>query len=123
MAFIGTPYGFIYNLILIINIFGGKIMDVDAKVTIIHVIGGIIAAFLSVKLTTGTIMGFGGETVAVLLGLVILYLCGQVSERLLGKEEVGGLKGWLWSGIVPYLAVWLVIWILLFNYNPIPPIQ
>jgi hypothetical protein len=123
MAFIGTPYGFIYNLILIINIFGGKIMDVDAKVTIIHVIGGLIAAILSVKLTTGTIIGFSGETVAVLLALVILYLCGQVSERLLGKEEVGGFKGWLWSGIVPFLFVWIVIWILLFNYNPIPPIQ
>jgi len=24
MAFIGTPYGFIYDKILIINIFGGK---------------------------------------------------------------------------------------------------
>ena len=98
-------------------------MDVDAKVTIIHVIGGLIAAILSVKLTTGTIIGFSGETVAVLLALVILYLCGQVSERLLGKEEVGGFKGWLWSGIVPFLFVWIVIWILLFNYNPIPPIQ
>ena len=98
-------------------------MDVDAKVTIIHVIGGLIAAILSVKLTTGTIIGFSGEIVAVLLALVILYLCGQVSERLLGKEEVGGFKGWLWSGIVPFLAVWLVVWILLFNYNPVPPVQ
>jgi|ERR1039457_3450100 hypothetical protein len=98
-------------------------MDVDAKVTIIHVIGGLIAAFLAFKLTTGSILGFSGETVAVLLAIVILYLCGQISERLLGKEEIGGFKGWLWSGIVPFLAVWLVVWILLFNYNPVPPVQ
>ncbi len=32
-------------------------MDVDAKVTIIHVIGGIIAALLSFALTTGLISG------------------------------------------------------------------
>ena len=31
-------------------------MDVDAKVTIIHVIGGIIAALLSFALTTGLIV-------------------------------------------------------------------
>ncbi len=98
-------------------------MDVDAKVTIIHVIGGLLAAFLSFILTTGSIIGFSGETIALLVALVILYLCGQVSERLLGKEEVGGFKGWLWSGIVPFLAVWLVVWILLFNYNPVPPVQ
>ena len=31
-------------------------MDVDAKVTIIHIVGGIIAALLSFALTTGLIM-------------------------------------------------------------------
>ena len=98
-------------------------MDVDAKVTILHVIGGLIAAYLSFRLTTGSIFGFSGETVALLLAIVILYLCGQVSERLLGKEEVGGFTGWLWSGIVPFIAVWFLLWILLFNYNPVPSVK
>ena len=98
-------------------------MDVDAKVTIIHIIGGIIAAFFSYLLTTGQIMGINNEAIAILLALVILYISGQVSERIFGKEAVGGFKGWLWSGIVPFLFIWLVIWILFFNVNPVPPVQ
>jgi len=98
-------------------------MDVDAKVTIIHVIGGIIAAYLSYALTTGLINGINNEAIAILIALIILYLSGQVSERIFGKEAVGGFKGWLWSGIVPFLFVWIVIWVLLFNINPIPPVH
>ena len=98
-------------------------MDVDAKVTIIHVIGGIIAAYLSYALTTGLINGINNEAIAILFALIILYLSGQVSERIFGKEAVGGFKGWLWSGIVPFLFIWLVIWILLFNVNPVPPVH
>ena len=98
-------------------------MDVDAKVTIIHVIGGIIAAYLSYALTTGLINGINNEVIAILIALIILYLSGQVSERIFGKEAVGGFKGWLWSGIVPFLFVWIVIWVLLFNINPIPPVH
>ena len=98
-------------------------MDVDGKVAIIHVIGGVIAAYVSYLLTTGQIAGLNNEAFAVIFALIILYLSGQVSERIFGKENVGGFKGWLWSGIVPFVAVWFVIWILLFNYNPIPPIH
>ena len=98
-------------------------MDVDAKVTIIHVIGGIIAAYLSYALTTGLINGINNEVIAILIALIILYLSGQVSERIFGKEAVGGFKGWLWSGIVPFLFVWIVIWVLLFNINPVPPVH
>ena len=64
-------------------------MDVDAKVTIIHVIGGIIAAYLSYALTTGLINGINNEAIAILIALIILYLSGQVSERIFGKEAVG----------------------------------
>jgi hypothetical protein len=97
-------------------------MDVDAKVTIIHIVGGIIAALLSFALTTGLIMGINNEAYAILLALVILYISGQVSEKIFGKETVGGIKGWLWSGIVPFLFIWIVLWVLLFNINPVPPI-
>jgi len=98
-------------------------MDVDAKVTIIHVIGGLIAAFLSYGLTTGLFMGVNNEAFAIILSLIILYLFGQISERIFGKEAVGGIKGWLWSGIVPIFFIWIVVWIILLNVNPIPPIN
>jgi hypothetical protein len=97
-------------------------MDIDAKVAIIHIIGGIIAAFLSFALTTGMIMGINNEAFAVLLAIVVLYISGQVSEKIFGKEAVGGFKGWLWSGIVPFLFIWIVLWVLFFNINPVPPI-
>jgi hypothetical protein len=98
-------------------------MDVDAKVTIIHIIGGLIAALFSFALTTGLIMGINNEVIAILIALIILYISGQVSERIFGKETVGGFKGWLWSGIVPFLFIWIVVWVLFFNYNPVPPIN
>ncbi len=98
-------------------------MDIDAKVTIIHVIGGLIAAFFSYALTTGMIAGINNEAIAILLALVILYIFGQISERIFGKEAVGGFKGWLWSGIVPFLFIWIVVWILLLQINPVPPIN
>ncbi len=97
-------------------------MDIDAKVTIIHIVGGIIAALLSFALTTGLIMGINNEAYAILLALVVLYISGQVSEKIFSKEAVGGIKGWLWSGIVPFLFIWIVVWVLLFNINPVPPI-
>ncbi len=97
-------------------------MDVDAKITIIHIIGGIIAAFFSFALTTGMISGINNEVIAILIALIILYISGQVSEKIFGKESVGGFKGWLWSGIVPFLFMWIVVWVLLFNINPVPPI-
>jgi len=98
-------------------------MDVDAKVTILHVISGLIAAFFSYALTTGLFNGINNEAIAIIIALIILYLSGQLSERIFGKEEVGGFKGWLWSGIVPYFFIWVVVWILLFNINPVPPIN
>ena len=98
-------------------------MEVDANVTILHVIGGLIAAFFSFALTTGLINGNNNEVIAIIIALIILYVFGQISERIFGKEEVGGLKGWLWSGIVQFFFVWVVVWILLFNINPVPPIN
>lgn len=94
-------------------------MDVDAKVTIIHVITGLIAAYISYALTTGLFMGINNQAIAILLALVILYLSGQISERIFGKENVGGVKGWFWSGIIPFFFIWVVIWIMLYNLKPV----
>jgi EMC6-arch len=92
-------------------------MEIDAKLTAIHAVLAIIAAYLSFLLSSGAIAGVGKNMVlAVLVGLIILYLGGQISERIFGKEAVGGTKGWLWSGIVPFFFVWVVVWVILFNY-------
>ena len=92
-------------------------MEIEVKLTSVHIIAAIITGYLSFIISSGVITGVGkNEYLAVLLGLVILYITGQISERAFGKEEVGGFKGWLWSGIVPFLFIWIVSWTLLVNY-------
>lgn len=82
-------------------------MDVDAKVASIHAVAGIAAGYISFMLTN--------EAIAVVVAIIILYVTGQLSERLFGKEEVGGLSGWLWSGIVPYFFIWIIVWVIFTN--------
>jgi len=92
-------------------------MEIDAKLTAVHAVLAAIAAYLSFLLSIGAIASLGKNIVlAVLVGLIILYLGGQISERIFGKEEVGGLKGWFWSGIVPFFFVWVVVWVIFYNY-------
>ena len=92
-------------------------MEIEVKLTSLHAITAIIAGYLSFIISTGAIGAVGkNEVLAVLLGLVILYLSGNLSERLFGKEDVGGFKGWLWSGIVPFVFIWIVTWTLFLNY-------
>lgn len=92
-------------------------MEIEFKLTSLHAIAAIISGYLSFIIATGAIGGIGkNEVLAVLLGLVILYTTGNISERLFGKEEVGGFKAWLWSGIVPFIFIWIVSWTLFLNY-------
>jgi len=91
-------------------------MEVEVKVITVHIIAAVVAAYLSYLLSSGAIAAVGkNEALAALVGLVILYISGQLSERLFGKEEVGGFKGWLWSGIVPFLLVWYMVWSMFIN--------
>ena len=91
-------------------------MDVDGKIAAIHGVAAVAAGYISFLLSSGALQGLGkNEVLAVLAGLIILYLMGQVSERLFGKEEVGGAKGWLFSGIVPFFFLWMVVWIIFIN--------
>jgi EMC6-arch len=92
-------------------------MEIEVKLTSLHAITAIISGYLSFIIATGAIGAIGkNEVLAVLLGLVILYFSGNISERLFGKEEVGGFKGWLWSGIVPFVFIWIVTWTLFLNW-------
>ena len=89
-------------------------MDTDGKVASIHTVGGIIAGYLSYILSSGVI--FKNEAIAVIAALIILYALGQVSEKLFGKEELG-FSGWLWSGIVPFFFVWIMVWVIFTNLH------
>ena len=92
-------------------------MEIEVKLTSLHAITAIIAGYLSFIISTGAIGTIGkNEVLAVLMGLVILYFSGNLSERIFGKEAVGGFKAWLWSGIVPFILIWIVSWTLFLNW-------
>lgn len=91
-------------------------MDVDNKVSLLHIFTAIIAAFISAATMSG-VFGVKNEWIAALIGLVLLYISGQICERVFGKEAVGGFKKWLSRGIVPFMFVWFVLWVMLFNYK------
>lgn len=92
-------------------------MEIEAKLTAVHMIAGIVAGLASFLISSGAISAVGkNEALAILLALVILYITGQLSERIFGKEAVGGLKGWLFSGILPFFFLWIVVWVLLLNW-------
>ncbi|NYB26358.1 MAG: DUF5379 family protein [Methanobacteriaceae archaeon] len=92
-------------------------MEIEFKLTSLHAVTAIIAGYLAFIISSGAIAGIGkNEVLAVILGLVILYVTGNISERLFGKEEVGGFKGWFWSGIVPFMFIWIVSWTLFLNW-------
>jgi hypothetical protein len=94
-----------------------KFMEIEVKLTSLHVIVAIITGYISYYISSGLISGVGKNAyLAILIGLVILYITGQSSERAFGKEEVGGLRGWFMSGIIPFFFVWVLTWTLLMNY-------
>ena len=88
-------------------------MDVDGKLAALHTITGAIAGYVSFILSSGVILK--NEWIAVIVALIILYISGQISERIFGKEEVGGFSGWLWSGIVIFFFIWVIVWIAFWN--------
>jgi len=97
-------------------------MDIEAKMTAIHVPAGIVAAIVSFYLSNGSIAVLGkNQALGTFAGLLILLIVGNIAERLFGKEEVGGFKGWLWSGIVPFFFVWSVVWAMLITSTTITP--
>ncbi|MEN6592310.1 MAG: hypothetical protein ABFC12_03590 [Methanobacterium sp.] len=92
-------------------------MEIEFKLTSLHTVTAIIAGYLAFIISSGAIAGIGkNEVLAVIVGLVILYVTGNISERLFGKEEVGGFRGWFWSGIVPFMFIWIVTWTLFLNW-------
>lgn len=91
-------------------------MDVDAKIAGVHAIAAVGAAYISFIVSNGSIAVLGNnQALGTLAGLIILIIVGNLTERWLGKDEVGGFKGWLWSGIVPFVFVWFMAWAMLIN--------
>ena len=56
-----------------------------------------------------------GDWISILLGLLVLWAIGKVSNKIVGKK---GFKWWFTNGIFIYLFVWLISWILFFNILP-----
>ncbi len=73
----------------------------------IHAVAAIIMGWLSVQIASMSRALF-----AVALGLVILYIVGFVTQKIVGKK---GIKWWFGNGIIIYLFIWYITWVFLFN--------
>jgi hypothetical protein len=91
------------------------------KITGIHALTGLIAAILSSAFSLG-FFGMKNEMLAAAIGIAVLYVTGQLSDQLFEKREVTGIKSWLTKdgrlgdGILPFVSVWFLVWIVLYNY-------
>ncbi|HOQ20771.1 MAG: hypothetical protein RBT32_07660 [Methanothermobacter sp.] len=95
-------------------------MDVDAKITAIHSLAGFIAAIISFIVSGGSIPVLGkNQALGTFIGLIILLLTGNIAERIFEKEEVGGFKGWLSNGVLPFIFVWFMVWAILLTTTTI----
>jgi hypothetical protein len=91
------------------------------KITGIHTLTGLIAAILSSAFSLG-FFGIKNDMLAAAIGIAVLYITGELSDKLFGKREITGIKSWLskdgrlGDGILPFVSVWFLVWIVLYNY-------
>lgn len=91
-------------------------MDTDAKMTLIHALGAIIAGYLSFVTSNGSIAVIGeNQAIGSFVGIVLLIIVGKLSEKILNDGEVDGFSGWLWNGIVPFVLIWFLTWTVFIN--------
>ena len=89
-------------------------MDATVKVTSIHIVFALIAAFISTVLSKGWI-GFKNDIAAFIVAAIILYFIGQFCQKMAG-EEISGFSQWLWDGISPFFFTWVISYTLFMMY-------
>ena len=89
-------------------------MDTTIKVTSIHIVFALIAAFISTVLSKGWI-GFKNDIAAFIVAAIILYFIGQFCQKMAG-EEISGFSQWLWDGISPFFFTWVIAYTLFSMY-------
>ncbi|MDR0913301.1 MAG: DUF5379 domain-containing protein [Methanobrevibacter sp.] len=96
-------------------------MDKSRKVAAIHILAGIIASPITGAISAGIIPGIGANQIfASLVGIVILYITGQITDKLYKSEDYGGFRKWLGDGIIPFGCIWFVLWTIWFNtFSPV----
>jgi len=55
---------------------------------------------------------FYGDMPSILVGLIVLWVLGRGTRMLVGRKE---MRWWFGNGVIIYLFVWLISWILFFN--------
>jgi len=74
----------------------------------IHAVLAIIMGWLSPAVARQ----FGTNWAPAGLGMLLLFICGYICERLAVKK---GIKFWIANGVLVYLLLWLVSWTYFIN--------
>ncbi|MCS4541830.1 MAG: DUF5379 domain-containing protein [Euryarchaeota archaeon] len=85
-------------------------MDAETKTIALHSISGFIAGILCVIVKTnwvGALLAFGILALSIFITTRVL----KISTETLG----GSTMSWVGNAIWPFLSIWLVTWILLYN--------
>lgn len=79
-------------------------MDKEKLSTLIHGLVGAGVGFLSSLLGKVMYIAFAA--------VIILYVTGRAAESVAERED---FKWWVGNGVVPFVFLWLVTWVFLFN--------
>lgn len=100
----------------------GKINKVDKMdevgiMSIQHMVGGVLSGFICFGFQKG-LFGITNEFIGVIIALALIYFLGKHAEKKYGREKISG-GSWVSNGILPFYLLWMVVWILLQNYQVI----
>lgn len=76
---------------------------------VVHTILGFVAGYLSLY--------FSKFWYSLGASIILLLIIGFVTQKTFGKGK--DRKWWLGNGAVIYILIWIMAWILLFNFIPI----
>ncbi|MBE6487937.1 MAG: hypothetical protein E7Z86_04425 [Methanosphaera stadtmanae] len=90
-------------------------MDEVGIMSIQHMVGGVLSGFICFGFQKG-LFGITNEFIGVIIALIIVYALGKHAENKYGREKIA-LGSWISNGILPFYLLWMVIWIVLQNYQ------
>ena len=73
----------------------------------LHAVVAIAMGWVSILVS-----GLYGDTPSILAGLVVLWVIGKATNKMTGKKD---FKWWFGNGVIIYLFVWLISWIVFYN--------
>ena len=90
-------------------------MEEQSIMSYMHIVGGIVAGFISYLFTVKGLLPITNEMLGILISVIIVYGLGKFAEKKYGREKIS-LSSWITNGVLPFYFMWMTVWIMLINY-------